>query len=278
MYIVTGEKISKELIALGKQQGYLTCEDISEILPDHLLCDAEILEDLLEECRANEIVVGVESEVREQRREGTKPKDPVLEDHAADDQRSVDPVSQYMRSISNTPLLDHEGEVVIAKLIERGLEQAIAAAARFPGTVNLVLAEADRVAKEGGSFHQVLFCRSAQEDVSASHGNATVARTQGSAAVDSAEVVEGVEAVSAGSAGKRPPVQGELPPQCTALREILATVTRAVRVHGRDSGGVQRSLDERVLASWMEASCWQYLFSMKWIAQKPPIHPLSMTR
>ncbi len=125
------------------------------------------------------------------------------------------------------------------------MEQAIAAAAQFPGTVNLVLAEADRVAKEGGNFNQVLFCRSAQEDVSASHGDATVAQAQGSAAVDSAEeVVEAVEVVGAGSAGKRPPVQGKLPPQLTALRKILATVTRGVRVHGRDSEEVQRSLAE----------------------------------
>ena len=60
--------------------------------------------------------------------------------------RTTDPVRMYMREMGTVDLLTREGEIKIAKRIEKGLNQALAALAAYPPTIRTLLVEYERVA------------------------------------------------------------------------------------------------------------------------------------
>ena len=62
--------------------------------------------------------------------------------------RTTDPVRMYMREMGTVELLTREGEIVIAKRIEEGIRELMAALAHFPGAVQQVLNEYDLVTRE----------------------------------------------------------------------------------------------------------------------------------
>ena len=70
--------------------------------------------------------------------------------------RTTDPVRMYMREMGTVELLTRTGEIAIAKRIEEGLRELMAAMASFPGTVEMVLAEYDAVEKEGKRLGDVI--------------------------------------------------------------------------------------------------------------------------
>ncbi|MFJ4193177.1 RNA polymerase sigma factor RpoD, partial [Pseudomonas sp. NPDC089534] len=70
--------------------------------------------------------------------------------------RTTDPVRMYMREMGTVELLTREGEIEIAKRIEEGIREVMSAIAHFPGTVEHILSEYDRVTSEGGRLSDVL--------------------------------------------------------------------------------------------------------------------------
>jgi RNA polymerase primary sigma factor len=62
--------------------------------------------------------------------------------------RTTDPVRMYMREMGTVELLTREGEIVIAKRIEEGIREMLAALALFPGAVKSVLGDYELVTKE----------------------------------------------------------------------------------------------------------------------------------
>jgi len=70
--------------------------------------------------------------------------------------RTTDPVRMYMREMGTVELLTREGEIEIAKRIEEGIREVMGAIAHFPGTVDYILSEYDRVTAEGGRLSDVL--------------------------------------------------------------------------------------------------------------------------
>jgi len=70
--------------------------------------------------------------------------------------RTTDPVRMYMREMGTVELLTREGEIEIAKRIEEGIREVMSAIAHFPGTVDGILADYDRVVSEGGRLSDIL--------------------------------------------------------------------------------------------------------------------------
>ena len=62
----------------------------------------------------------------------------------------------YMREMGTVELLTREGEIVIAKRIEEGIRETMAAVAHFPGIVEQVLGEYDLVATEERRLSDIL--------------------------------------------------------------------------------------------------------------------------
>ena len=125
-------EVVRELVTLGQERGFLSLDQVLDHVPGEL--DAEDLSSLLQELEAQ----GIEVEGGEQV-EGTPPRRPALrvtpeqpEVHPAGDEtdQGQDLVRTYLRQMSRVPLLTREGEVAIAKRIERGEKRVTMALSR----------------------------------------------------------------------------------------------------------------------------------------------------
>jgi RNA polymerase primary sigma factor len=145
----------KQLIAKGKEQGFLTYAEVNDHLPDSIV-DPEQIED----------IVGMINDMGIQVFEHAPDTDALLigdgsvnaDEDAAEEAaaalasvdsefgRTTDPVRMYMREMGTVELLTREGEIKIAKRIEDGLNQVLAALSSFPPSLGLLVSEYERVA------------------------------------------------------------------------------------------------------------------------------------
>jgi RNA polymerase primary sigma factor len=144
----------KHLIEKGKDQGFLTYAEVNDHLPEEIV-DPQQIEDIIAMINDMGILV----------HEVAPDADSLLlasTKHSADDDaaeeaaatlvtvdsefgRTTDPVRMYMREMGTVELLTREGEIVIAKRIEDGLNQVIIALASFPESTSTLLRAFERV-------------------------------------------------------------------------------------------------------------------------------------
>ena len=144
----------KLLIAKGKEQGYLTYSEVNDHLPEGIV-DPEQIEDIISMINDMGIAVHeVPPDVDALLLMGSTvdADDDETEEAAAalatiDSEfgRTTDPVRMYMREMGTVDLLTREGEIKIAKRIEKGLNQALAALAAYPPTIRTLIDEYGRV-------------------------------------------------------------------------------------------------------------------------------------
>jgi RNA polymerase primary sigma factor len=112
----------RELVELGKTKGYVTYDDVNELLDEEVTEESEI-EDVLLTLREYHVEVRDEAEPpaeqagRRRRPEGEAAE--ASQEHEAED-GGTDYVRMYMRDMGAVPLLTREGEVAIAMRIEQG--------------------------------------------------------------------------------------------------------------------------------------------------------------
>ena len=144
----------KLLIAKGKEQGYLTYSEVNDHLPEGIV-DPEQIEDIIS--MINDMGIAVhevppDADALLLMGSTVNADDDETEEAAAalatiDSEfgRTTDPVRMYMREMGTVDLLTREGEIKIAKRIEKGLNQALAALAAYPPTIRALLGEYERV-------------------------------------------------------------------------------------------------------------------------------------
>jgi RNA polymerase primary sigma factor len=137
----------KLLIAKGKEQGFLTYHEVNDHLPDDIV-DPEQVEDIIN--MINDMGITVHESPPEMGIIMTDSTDAPDEDAAAEAAaalasvenefgRTTDPVRMYMREMGTVDLLTREGEIKIAKRIEEGLNQVLAALSAYPGTTEVLI-------------------------------------------------------------------------------------------------------------------------------------------
>ena len=144
-------QVSK-LLALGKEKGYLVYDELTDLLPDNLRSPDEIdqIFQVLDSHGIDVLETGDKYRTntaarRKLERDATREQEPVLD-------RTHDPVRMYLREMGTVPLLDREGEVEIARRIERGRRNQISALART-GLVVTALLDLEREARRpAGGF------------------------------------------------------------------------------------------------------------------------------
>ncbi|MDP2139778.1 MAG: RNA polymerase sigma factor RpoD [Gammaproteobacteria bacterium] len=149
------KSLLKELIAKGKEQGYLTYAEVNDHLPESVT-ETEQIEDIIQ--MVNDLGIPVHERAPEK-------DDLLLEEtpDASDDEvaaeeaaavlasvenepgRTTDPVRRYMREMGTVELLTREGEIAIAKRIEEGIREVLNAMAYWPGAVAGIIAEFEKV-------------------------------------------------------------------------------------------------------------------------------------
>ncbi len=153
----------KELITRGREQGYLTYAEVNDHLPEDI-SDPEQVEDIIR--MINDMGINVfetapdadalllaEADTDEAAAEEAAAALAAVE---TDIGRTTDPVRMYMREMGTVELLTREGEIEIAKRIEEGIREVMSAIAHFPGSIESILAEYQRVTTEGGRLSDIL--------------------------------------------------------------------------------------------------------------------------
>src|SRR5688500_5467227 len=139
---------ARQLISIGKEKGYLLYDEVNELLPSDITSSDE-LDDLFSTFGSAGIeVVDSEQKYREDKlldrtSEGAEELELDLTPGALD--KTNDPVRMYLREMGTVPLLTREGEVEIAKRIERGKLAVIKAISRTPTVAKNILTIGDQL-------------------------------------------------------------------------------------------------------------------------------------
>jgi RNA polymerase primary sigma factor len=155
----------KQLIAKGKEQGFLTYTEVNDHLPPGIV-EPEQIEDIVRMINDMGILV-----------HETAPDmvDQTLTDAAVSDDddaaeaaaaalasvdsefgRTTDPVRMYMREMGTVELLTRDGELRIAKRIEEGLNQVLTSLSVYPRSIEKLIEIFDRVEREEARLTDVI--------------------------------------------------------------------------------------------------------------------------
>ena len=145
--VLIKEEIQR-FIKIAKEKGSLNIEEINELLPPDFLA-ASVLDTFMHGLEANGVVINdmAEATKSEDVADGTFLADPAAEDEEADedekaeqeDVKSNDPVRLYLRKMGSVSLLTREGEVEIARRIEKGEREIVRAILLSPlGTFEII--------------------------------------------------------------------------------------------------------------------------------------------
>src|SRR6266446_4487089 len=126
----------RQLINIGKEKGYLLYDEVNELLPSEITSSDE-LDDLFNTFGSAgiEVIDSDQKYLRDEKTidrtaEGAEELELDLTPGALD--KTNDPVRMYLREMGTVPLLTREGEVAIARRIERGKLSVIKSISRTP--------------------------------------------------------------------------------------------------------------------------------------------------
>ncbi|HEY5718283.1 MAG TPA: RNA polymerase sigma factor RpoD [Motiliproteus sp.] len=154
----------KELIARGKEQGYLTFAEVNDHLPEDI-SDPDQVEDIIRMINDMGIQVTEQApDAEDLMIEGGDSTDESAAEEAAaalaavesEAGRTTDPVRMYMREMGTVELLTREGEILLAKRIEEGLRDVMSAIASFPSAIPTVLEAYEQAITEEGRLSDLL--------------------------------------------------------------------------------------------------------------------------
>jgi RNA polymerase primary sigma factor len=140
------DDVMERLLELGGDKKYLTFDDLNRELPDNVV-SADDIEDVLQKLDASNIPVADSDErlIEQAATLATDDDDESVDEDVELDlsagalEKTNDPVRLYLREMGVVPLLTREGEVAIAKRIERGQIKTQKAIARSPIAVEELL-------------------------------------------------------------------------------------------------------------------------------------------
>ncbi len=181
----------KILINKGKEQGYLTYDQLTETLPKSIE-ESDDFENIVQMFEEMGISIYEVAPAATEMKEGGE--EPINVDTALSidvSGKTMDPVRMYMREMGTVPLLTREGEIEIAKRIEEGIRETMSILARYPDTVERVLAEYDRVVEEEGDVGVIISGFLDPEDEIPDMSKLAAAKSSGNYQADEEEEAKG---------------------------------------------------------------------------------------
>ena len=149
-----------ELLDKGKDQGFLTYQDINSMLPEDI-SDPDQVEETIQ------MLIDIGIEVIESTSGTGEDNSDAAPETIADTRttlttvesevgRTTDPVRLYMREMGTVDLLTREGEIAIAKRIEEGARELLSACCFYPGIVDRILDDYQLVVAEEKRLSEVM--------------------------------------------------------------------------------------------------------------------------
>ena len=243
--VQTQQSSLKALIAKGKEQNYLTYAEVNDHLPESI-SDPDQVEDIIqmiddmgikvfETAPDADQLLMIENETDELAAAEAAAALAAVENEAG---RTTDPVRMYMREMGTVELLTREGEIAIAKRIEEGLRELMAAMAFFPGTVEFVLGEYDLVEKEEKRLADILtgYLDIGEEEIQVAEDSPNSDSVDDSSSSDDSNDDE--EDDSGSSSDDDDTASGPDPEEARIrfeeLRKQMRSTQRALKKYGRD--------------------------------------------
>jgi RNA polymerase primary sigma factor len=145
----------KQLMDIGKEKGYVLYDDVNDLLADEFTGGRE-LEDLLSDLDTAgvEILEEPKLEFDKKIEDGEEYSDLDLSQDVGD--KTNDPVRMYLREMGTVPLLTREGEIELAKRIERGERSVRRALSRSPLVIREIIRTAEDVQRDLSSIRDIL--------------------------------------------------------------------------------------------------------------------------
>ena len=144
--IDTSDRTVKSWIRLGKKRGYITYDELNEILPSDEV-SSEQIEDIMAMFSDMGINVIENDEAEEQLGSESEAQLPVKIDQTSSSgaDRSDDPVRMYLKEMGSVELLSRDGEIAIAKRIEAGKEAMMRGLCESPLTFQAIIIWRDQL-------------------------------------------------------------------------------------------------------------------------------------
>jgi len=127
----------KQLFDAGKDKGYILYDEVNELLPDDLVAGPE-LDNLLAELESAGIEILDEAKNGRGKKSDSGSEAADL-DSPETSEKTSDPVRMYLREMGTVPLLTRDGEIEIARSMERGQRAIDKALTRCPLVVRQLL-------------------------------------------------------------------------------------------------------------------------------------------
>ncbi|MGB9231336.1 MAG: RNA polymerase sigma factor RpoD [Terracidiphilus sp.] len=167
------------LIETGKEKGYLTYGDVNDVLPEEI-GTADDLDDLMTTISGQGIdLLDTHKFPGDKDFELEEGEDVELDLTPGTLEKTNDPVRMYLREMGTVPLLTREGEVEIAKRIERGQMRVMKAISRSPIVIREIAALGEDLRRGVRNVKEVVIFDEEEltEEVVQARVKATVART-----------------------------------------------------------------------------------------------------
>ena len=150
----------RQLVNIGKEKGYLLYDEVNELLPSEITSSEE-LDDLFNTFGSAgiEVLDADQMKFRDEKTfdrtaEGSEEIELDLTPGALD--KTNDPVRMYLREMGTVPLLTREGEVEIARRIERGKLSVIKSISRTPMVTRKVIQLGDDLKAEERTVRELV--------------------------------------------------------------------------------------------------------------------------
>jgi len=157
----TGMEEVQQLIDMGKEKGYLTYDEVNDILPESMV-SSDQLDDVMSMFGEMDIEV-VDSEQKVSLRKNQDSEEDSGEEESEEETefeagvlgRTSDPVRMYLREMGQVSLLTREGEVEIAKRIEDGEAQVTRVIMKTPIAFKEIIVLGEKLEKEQISVAEI---------------------------------------------------------------------------------------------------------------------------
>ncbi|MES9962533.1 MAG: RNA polymerase sigma factor RpoD [Candidatus Sedimenticola sp. 20ELBAFRAG] len=242
----------KQLIAKGKEQGFLTYAEVNDHLPDGIV-EPEQIEDIIR--MINDMGISVHESAPDTEDQNLSDNAVTADEDAAEAAaaalasvdsefgRTTDPVRMYMREMGTVELLTREGELKIAKRIEEGQNQVLAALSTYPATVERLIDLFDKYEAEEIRLTDVISGFAQPEEVIIPPPKPQPTKDENGNVITSDDDDE--EEIDRG------PDPEEVAQKAADLRKQFKAFSNALSKHGRDDSKTNKALD-KVTEAMME--------------------------
>ncbi len=144
----------KKLVTLGEEKGFLTYDDVNDLLPSDIISSEQIDDiimlfgekniDIIDTDKGEKIIVKKAADER------SEAKETDVLGLLSGIGKTGDPVKMYLREMGLVDLLSREEEVVIAKMIEEGAKESMTAVFSVPVSIREVISIGERI--KSGEF------------------------------------------------------------------------------------------------------------------------------